>query len=101
MASQWQLLGMGIVDQMANLEGSLISMFLESSLRLANVINAEFFILVETPAGGRKVGGSEKLCRDFTRGDLVGNPAADFCVRLADEAVSIKEEPLCRRHEDE
>ena len=93
MASHLQLLGMGIVDQLANLEGSLISMFLESSLRLAHVINADFFILVETPSGGRRIAGSDKLCREFADGHLIGN-AADVRAQLKDTDVPIFEESL-------
>ena len=93
MASHLQLLGMGIVDQLANLEGSLISMFLESSLRLAHVINADFFVLVETPSGGRRVAGSDRLCREFADGALIGN-SADVRARLKENSVPITNEPL-------
>ena len=90
MSSDLQLLEMGIVDQLGS---SLISMFLESSLRLAHVINADFFILVQSPTGARKVAGSDNLCREFASGSLAGD-ADDVRTLLRDLEVPILEERL-------
>jgi len=84
---------MGIVDQLATLESSLISMFLESSLRLAHVINADFFILVQSPSGVRKIAGSDNLCREFAAGSLSGR-GTDVRALLRDLDVPIHEERL-------
>lgn len=92
---------MNLFKQLQNLESSFLSILFESALRLDQTLDANVFLLVET-SEGRRIAGSEDLCRRFVD-DALTHQHGDKRVRLQNGVQTTVEEvakPQVFRAED-
>ena len=96
MASAHSLLG--LVNQLQSMEQHFTSLLLETILKLTALTDAKVLVLVESP-DGRRVAGSEHLCRAFADG-LLQPRLSDRLVHLQPEVYALREEPLAAAPSD-
>ena len=72
----------GLVSQLQSMEVQLTTVLMEATMKIASMIDANVFVLVESPSGSRFFSGKQGLRDSYVNGSFKVSPCPYLFVRV-------------------